>query len=507
MRDKLRALASDTAVYGVSTIVQRFLTFMLTPLYTNYLTMSELGVVSNIYALIAFVNILYACGFESAFMRFYRGTDSEKRIVFTQSFLPVVIVSALLSLLFFLARSVSTPFTGLPSATDSSEFALILSIPFLDALTIIPFALLRMERRAARFAVFKIIVVILNIILNVILVVYYKMGSHGVFVAGACSSLLAVILVAPIIMKSLERGISRLKELTSFGIPTIPSGFASMLLQVADRPILTAMTTPIIVGLYNANYRLAIPMMLCVSVFEYAWKPFYLHHADDKDASLLFGRIFTYFTLVSATVFFMISVFAPLIVQIPFPGGTLIHASYWQGLHIVPIVAAAYFFAGVTSNLAAGLHITKNTKQLPLIVGLAAVVNIILNLILIPTMSYTGAAWATLGAYLVSAGFMYTSSQRVYKVHYEWGRVGVIVALAVVFLQADIYLCSHEIISKLMAEFTPTSSSGLVILLVIKTSLLLLFGVSLTLARVVSNSGNGAGQNVSLRSLFRRMKA
>ncbi|MFM8472624.1 MAG: lipopolysaccharide biosynthesis protein, partial [Candidatus Kapaibacterium sp.] len=98
MRDKLRSLASDTAVYGASTIIQRFLTFLLTPLYTNYLSMSELGVVSNVYALIAFVNILYAFGFESAFMRFYRGSEEEKHAVFTQSLIPVVTIASLLSL-------------------------------------------------------------------------------------------------------------------------------------------------------------------------------------------------------------------------------------------------------------------------------------------------------------------------------------------------------------------------------------------------------------------------
>ena len=210
-----------------------------------------------------------------------------------------------------------------------------------------------------------------------------------------------------------------------------------MLLQVADRPILTVMTTPIIVGLYNANYRLAIPMMLCVSVFEYAWKPFYLNHAEDDDAPMLFGRVFTYFTLASAVVFLLISLFASSVVRLPFPGGTLIHPSYWQGLHIVPIVAAAYYFAGVTSNLAAGLHITKKTTRLPLIVGSAAVVNIALNVLLIPSLSYTGAAWATLGAYAVSAVLMYATSQRVYAVRYEWSRVLRIVLLAAAIFAVD----------------------------------------------------------------------
>jgi O-antigen/teichoic acid export membrane protein len=321
MREKLRSLASDTAVYGASTIIQRFLTFLLTPLYTNYLTMSELGVVSNVYALIAFVNILYAFGFESAFMRFYRGDNNEKALVFTQSFVPVVGIAACMSGILYVLRAHTAPFAGIGPDAPSSLFALVLLIPFLDAVSIIPFAQLRMERKARRFATYKVLSVVVNIALNVILVVGMALGSRGVFIAGACSSLVSVILVAPHIARGLRRGASRLRELAAFGIPTIPSGFASMLLQVADRPILTAMTTPLIVGLYNANYRLAIPMMLCVSVFEYAWKPFYLQHAEDDDAPVLFGRIFTYFTLMSALVFLLISLFASVVVQLPFPGG------------------------------------------------------------------------------------------------------------------------------------------------------------------------------------------
>ncbi|MFM7774798.1 MAG: polysaccharide biosynthesis C-terminal domain-containing protein, partial [Candidatus Kapaibacterium sp.] len=317
------------------------------------------------------------------------------------------------------------------------------------------------------------------------LVVKNGMGAYGVFLAGVVSSSLGVLLVVPQILRSLRRGASRLAELASFGVPTMPSGFASMLLQVADRPILTLMTTPVIVGLYNANYRLAIPMMLCVSVFEYAWKPFYLNHADDDDAPVLFGKVFTYFSFACAVVFLIISMFAAAVVRLPFPGGTLIHPSYWQGLHIVPIVAAAYYFAGVTSNLAAGLHITKNTKRLPLIVGSAAAANILLNLVLIPSLSYTGAAWATLGAYAVSACLMFLASQRVYAVRYEWSRV-----LRIVLLAASVFAVDASVSA-------PTTAMRLAV----KGILLAAFLLSLRLVGVIATS-----DGTTLRSFLRRSR-
>ncbi len=485
MRDKLRSLASDTVIYGTSTIVQRFLTFLLTPLYTNFMSMTELGQVNNLYSLIAFVNVLYSFGFETAFMRFYKRDAEDRQAVFTHSFGIIAAIALCCTTLGFLFQSSLMKFSGLSGEQSQQILWMALCIPLLDALTIIPFARLRMERQARRFAVLKAVVVVFNVSANLYFVVYSNMGALGVFIAGVCSAALGVLLFVPDIIKNLRLGFNRVlvSQLSSFGLPAVPSGFSSIMLQVADRPILNAMTDTATVGLYSANYRLGIPLMLFSSVFEYAWKPFYLSHSDDPDAKRMFSRILTYFSLVCAFLFLVLCFFVENIVQMPFIGGRFIRESYWPGLSIVPIIASAYFFTGLSTNFAAGLHITKQTRYLPLATGAAALSNILLNLIFIPHLSYVGAAWATLGAYAISAAVMYYYSQRVYPVPYEWLRVAIVVGSTLVVYCLSLWI----------------RSSNTWFEVGIHTALLLLFLLLLLGARFFSRS-----EIASLRAMFSR---
>ncbi|MBX7155461.1 MAG: oligosaccharide flippase family protein [Bacteriodetes bacterium] len=427
---KLRTLASDTVVYGTSTIVQRFLTFMLTPIYTNFLTKTELGDVVYIWSVIAFLNVLYSFGFESAFLRFYKRDDENRFSVYTHAFLPIVIISGLVTMFTLVAPNSIANLLQLSGSDNALLIRLAALIPFADAIMLIPFARLRMERKAKQFAFIKFLLVVINVALNIILVVWLHKGALAVMIAGVTSSAFGALLFVPSILKHLkfEWNADLFSDLTAFGLPTLPSGFSAMMLQVADRPILRMYADAATVGLYNANYRLGIPMMLFVSVFEYAWKPFYLSHAADADAKQLFSRVLTYFTVVCAGLFLVLSLFIGYVVQAPFIGGRFINEAYWSGLHIIPIVAAAYFFNGLATNFASGLHITKRTRYIPLATGSAAITNIALNLILIPSLSYTGAAWATFAAYAVSAIVMYLYSQREFTVDYDWSKVGLVVA-------------------------------------------------------------------------------
>ncbi len=448
MLSKLRSLASDTVIYGSSTILQRFLTFLLTPLYTNFLSMAELGIVANLYSLIAFVNVVYSFGFESSFLRYYRRDDPQRRAVYTLCYASIVVVALLFSSVSLSMPNLITSYSGLHSEVGIRIGMMATLIPLLDALTLIPFARLRMEHRPKVFAGLKLIVVFINVCANLLFVVSWHWGAEGVFIAGMLSSAVGFVLFIPSILKQIEFRWDKtlFKSLLSFGLPTLPSGFSSIMLQVADRPILLALTDPSTVGLYNANYRLGIPMMLFVSVFEYAWKPFYLTHADDKDAKQLFGKIFSYFSLVSAVLFLVISFFIGTVVQMPFIGGRFIRETYWTGLGIVPIIAASYYFTGVATNFAAGLHITKQTKYLPLSTGAAALANILLNLAFIPVFSYYGAAWATFGAYVISAAVMYYYSSRIYPIDIEWQRVALFLGVALAVYAMSFVISSQNLI-------------------------------------------------------------
>lgn len=430
MINRLKNLASDTAIYGVFTIVGRFLTFMLTPLYTNYLSIEEVGDIIFIFSLIAFLNIAYSFGMDSAFFRFYSKDEPERtRKVFSASYFTILSISAVISIIFLaFTESFSPAISDLPNANTLIRLAAL--IPLSDALMFIPYSYLRMTRQAKTFALAKFFLIIVTVGLNFALVVFMSMGAEGVLLSQLIANVCGLVFFIPLIFKHLDFKIDfkLMREMFRYGLPTLPANFSAIILQVADRPVLKALTDSTQLGLYGVNYRLGIPMMLMVTVFEYAWKPFYLTHYKDEDAKVLFKRVLTYFTLACAFVFLAVGLFIEYAVQMPFIGGKLIDPEYWSGLGIIPIILVAYYFNGMFTNFAAGFHIEKKTDYLPLAVGAAAISNIGLNFFLIPYMGYWGSTWATLIAYAISAVVLYVFARKVYPMNYEWKRILLIAA-------------------------------------------------------------------------------
>jgi len=502
MHSKIRSLASDTLIYGVSTVVGRFLTFLLTPLYTNYLTAGEIGDVAAIYAMIAFVNILYSLGLEPAFMRFWQRDDPAGNArVFATAFGAIAVLGVVVTgLTILLAPWIATSSVLQLEGDGASIVRIAALIPLFDALVLIPFARLRMQRRPKVFALMRLAAIVVNVAMNFLLVVFLGYHVEGVVWAGVISSAASFLLFVPTVLKqqtasseqrvvSSEHGEARhqapgtlLKDMLRFGLPTVPASFSSIMVQVVDRPILLMLTSSAVVGMYQTNFRLAIPMMMFVTVFEYAWKPFYLSHRDDADAKVVFSRVLTLFTVVCGAVF-LATVFAmPYAVQMPFIGGRFINPAYWSGMTIIPIVMFAYFFNGVFINLAAGLHITKRTSWLPVATGLAAVVNVIATFLLVPKMGIDGAAWAKVAAYVSGTIALWWYVQRVYPVSYDLVRLLTAMAVA-----ATVYL---------VGMLTPEHST---MRLVAAICALPVYGLLLILTRVI-----GASTLRTLTSLIRR---
>jgi O-antigen/teichoic acid export membrane protein len=261
------------------------------------------------------------------------------------------------------------------------------------------------------------------------------MGVEGIFLSGVISSAVTLLLLLPTIAASwtLTWGGKLYEALLRFGLPTVPAGIAAMMIQVIDRPILEALTNKATVGIYQANYRLGIFMMLIVSMFDFAWRPFFFSHAREKEAPQLFARVMTYFLFLMMSVFLVLSLFLEDVVKLPvFWGHSILPASYWGGLSIVPVILLAYVFLGVSNNVVAGIYIEKKTKYLPLATFAGAGVNIAANYLLIPHIGMMGAAVATLLSYAIMAVMLYFVAQRFYAVPYESGRIYKIVASALI---------------------------------------------------------------------------
>lgn len=458
MNYKLRRLTQETSIYGISMVLGRFLNFLLTPFYSNYLDRNELAFVIYAYSTIAFINIFYSFGMESAFFRFVKNDNnlidekidekSNQSIVFSNAYISIFLFSVINSLIIISLSYHIPSFINSYQATPQL-IQLIALIPVLDALVLIPFAYLRINRKATRFAILRFIAIFCNVILNVVFLMYFKLGVYGVIYSQLISSSIALSLFLPEIFKLLKFRInlSLLKQMFFFGLPTLPASFSAIILQVADRQIMEYISTPDILANYGINYRLAIPMMVFVSIFEYAWKPFYLNHYKDSDAKELFSKVLTYFTILSMLMIVLWTFSLEFIVQLPFLGGKFINPIYWSGLAIVPVVMFGYFFNGVFTNLNAGFLIEKQTKYLPIAVGSGAIINIGLNFWLIPVYGIFGGAWATFIAYLATSIIIYYYSRKIYPVDYEWNKIFAIVffTMLIIFIEKMINGYLHNL--------------------------------------------------------------
>ncbi len=436
MLNKIKSLAGDTMVYGFFQIIGRFLTFLLTPLYTNYLSSTELAEVTYLYAIIAFLNIIFSFGIESSFFRFFdRKNPEEAKRIFSNAFMIIgSIAIATCVVVIATADLFAADFIQIKNPATLIRLAIL--IPVFDSLIFIPYAYLRMTRNAKKFAMTRFIVIIIAVINNFIFVVYMKTGAMGVILSQLIASSIAILIVWKEISGNLtlKPDFKLMKEMILFGLPTLPANISAIILQVADRPFLKAFASMHDLAIYSVNYKLAIPMMIVVTVFDYAWKPFYMSRYEDEGAMDLFARIFTYFTLVCSAVFLATSFFIEFVVKMPFIGGRFVAQSYWVGLGVVPIILAAFFLNGAQSHFSAGFLITKNTKYTGISVGFGAIVSIILNFILIPLFSYWGSAIAILTGYAVGATTLFSFQRRFYPIKYEWKRVAtIIVSTAIVF--------------------------------------------------------------------------
>ena len=440
MLDKIKELTKDTAIYGISTIVGRFLGFFLIPFYTNVINTHDFGIYSNIYAYLAFLNIFFIYGMDAAFMKYASiKENTEKEKIFSTAYLFVALTTLLLVVILFLLKIPFSRLMEIPNEYSKLYYYLIIILVF-DTLALVPFANLRLERKAGKFTSIKLSNIVLNLTLNFILVLKFKLGIEAIFLANLIASAFSFLLLTPEIFKLITLRIDKdlLRKLLKFGIPYLPASLASTVVQVIDRPVVLAMTNESTLGIYQANYKLGIFMMLFVSMFQFAWQPFFLNNAKEKNAKEIFAKVLTIFLLVSSMIWIILTLFVEDFARFEFlPGKSIIGKEYLSGIAIVPIILLGYLFNGIYYNFQAGIYIEEKTKYFPVVTGAGALINVCVNILLIPVLGIMGAAIATLASYVVMAGGLYFFSQKYYKIPYEYGKIFKV--LAVIIITCVIY--------------------------------------------------------------------
>ncbi len=425
----LKALGKESLIYGLSTVGARLFNFLLLPFYTHYLTPADYGVSAALFSYIAFFNILFQHGMDQAYMRYY----GEREKSLPAAFYGVAAVSLALAALLCAAPSALAGAAGIGAANGRlvvySAFILLF-----DALSAPLFADLRMAHKALHYALLRFLTVAINVGLSLFLIIHLGRGVLGIFEANIWSSAVALLLVlapalGPLLKPCFDLALYR--RMLAFALPLVPAGLGSMAVQVIDRPILLRLADESTVGIYQANYRLGIFMMLIVSMFDQAWRPFFIERSAKPDSPALFARVLTFFTIGASWLALGLSFFIADMVKFHVFGKPLIHPAYWGGLGLVPVVLWAYVFNGMYINFLAPVIIARRTGYIMGATLLGAAVNVGANFLLIPVYGMLGAAWATFAAYFCMALFLHFSGRGFYPVPYEWGRVLSSVALGV----------------------------------------------------------------------------
>lgn len=452
---RIRELVSDTLIYGFTTVVSRLLTYLLVPFYTKFFGPADYGIITLVFIAIGFFNVLFSFGMESAYLRY--GVDRERAASLFKTLQGTILaVASGLFLMLWLAAPILQPMLALPNTGGDPIYLLMLLILWMDALSTVPFAELRLVRRTIAYASAKLMNVAMNVALNLVLVLQFDFGIIAVFLANAVASAFTMLQTAWFTRGSYQGEWDQqgLRQAMLFGMPYIPAGIGYIINEGLSRFFLNMSsddtisrlygieyTAADITGIFGACYKLSVFMMLFTQMFRMAWQPFFMRHAKDASAPATFAEVFLYFNGIAAILFMTVALFVYEIAAIPVPGlrGTIIDARYWLGLSTVPMLLMAYWFQGWYTNFTAGIFISENTRMLPKITLAGAGITTAANLILIPLLGMEGAAWASVLSYGSMAMMIYLVGQKKWPIPYRMGRawsVMIIGALAV-FLSVE----------------------------------------------------------------------
>lgn len=439
MIDKVKTLGKETLIYGTSTIVARLLNFFLVPLYTYFLAPQDYGIIAAVFAFMALTNILYQYGMDQAYLRFAK--ENETKELFATPLIAVFTSGVFISLILWFLSAPLAELLGI-GAKYNYLIKLACFVMALDALNIVPFAKLRFDHKPWHFMLIRTASIIVNVIGNILVLAYFKSGVKGIFIAGIFASLTSLVLLLPMIIKNFVLRFDKtlFKEMFFFAWPFIPAGMASILVNVIDKPILIHLAGLKAVGIYQANFKIGVFMMLIVSMFDQAWRPFFIQYSSEKNAKDLFAQIFTYFTAITTWIFLGLTFLMPVIIKTPVFNHHLIAPAYWEGLKIIPLVLGGYLFYGFYINFMVAPVLTKKTRVLMWITLLGAASSILTNFTLVPLAGIVGAGWAIFVSYFVMAASLFWFLQKNYPINYEYKKLGFMGFTVIIFLMLNALL-------------------------------------------------------------------
>ena len=439
MRQQIKSLTRQSLIYGSGHILARSISFLLLPLYTNVFTARDYGVVSLAYAFMGFMNVVLHYGLDAALMKWYVPAGKQDRT----RYLTTAYASYLVTTVSFIAIMVGLRHLLAPVllGEDTPRFIIYMAgILACDILWYVPLLVLRSEERPVTYVFFSLLNVIGSLGLNLLLVLNYRMGVEGVLLSNLVMSGLLVILTAPITLRRLiprQLSFKIWQQLMRFGLPLLPAGIFAMMMELADRYILRALTDIATVGIYSAGYKLGMFMLLVVSGFNMGWHPFFLKQGEGPATRQLFARVTSYLLAALGFIWVLMTIWVPRLVRLDLGSFTFYGPEFWGAVGIVPVIALGYVFDAVYIVQLPGVFRLERSNWVAITRAAGAFSNILLNFILIPYLGAMGAALATCGSFLLMAVFFYFVNRRIYPIPYEWWRL-----LRIALLMASVYILS-----------------------------------------------------------------
>lgn len=453
----MKILAKETAIYGVSSIVGKFLNWMLVPLYTYVLQQqSDYGIVTNLYAWTALLLVILTYGMETGFFRFINKEGENPRTVYTTSLITLFTTSLLFALACVLWQTPIATLIGYPS---HSEFIAILGVTVaIDAFASIPFAYLRYKKRPLQFAALKLLFVFLNIALNLFFLVlcpkiqdwaiissWYNpnYGVGYVFVANILATAIQTVCLLPAVGEGFRSlGVQKfrssgvfswglLKQMLRYSLPLLVLGVCGIMNQTLDRILFPffyeGADAQAQLGIYGACFKVAMVMMMFTQAFRYAYEPFVFAKHKDRESVAAYADAMKYYIIFSYMILLGMIFYLDLLKFIIAP-------SYWEGLKVVPVVLWTYIFQGVYFNLSFWYKLTDKTQWGAYFSILGVVITFALQAIFVPRIGYMASAASSTVCYMVIMLLSYFVGRKQLEIPYDLRRIGIYTLLVVTLL-------------------------------------------------------------------------
>ena len=418
----MKSLAKDTAIYGLSSIIGKFLNYLLVPLYTYALARTDdYGIVTNLYAWTALLLVLLTYGMETGFFRFANREDYDAKSVYKTAYWTLLSTSTLFALLVIVFQQ---PLASVLGYADHAEFVAMMFVTVaVDAFASIPFAHLRNQKRPILFAALKLLFVILNIAFNLLfLVILGKNDVFYVFLSNLMATGIQTLCLLPFTMPKGGRFDGKaLKEMLRYSLPLLVLGVAGIMNQTLDRILFPYLypgeDAQSQLGIYGACFKVAMVMMMFTQAFRYAYEPFVFSKHKDRQSVEAYADAMKYYIIFSYLILLGVIFYLDIFRYI-------VSSAYWEGLKIVPVVLWTYVFQGVYFNLSFWYKLTDETKWGAYFSLIGLVITLVLQIVGVPRIGYWASCGSSLVCYFTIMLLSYFIGQKKAPIPYDLKSIG-----------------------------------------------------------------------------------